>query len=117
MSLSALFIEPVLKSGEERIKALNTWRPFDLNIPLYFWITYFQQIVSHSTTPCIHMSVECLISGFMQQACAQIKILQHRLKLMPDLVAKSKSQKKYVCIDMEHLLFSENVRHHIHIKE
>ena len=115
MSFSALLIEPVLKSGDRRIKALKTWRPFDLNVPLYFWITYFQQIVSHSTTPCVHMSVECLISGFMQQACAQIKILQHRLKIMPELVVKSRQ--KYVCIDMEHLLFSENVRHHIHIKE
>ncbi|XP_033231934.1 uncharacterized protein LOC117182929 [Belonocnema kinseyi] len=108
LSLSAFFMEPIFKIGDERIKALNTIRPFDLKEPLFFWLTFFQQVLSRSVTPWVHMSVECLIAGLMQQACAQIKILQHRLKTMPALVARCKEQREYRHIDMEYILFAEN---------
>lgn len=56
------------------------WYPYDTNQPIYFWLTYIQQMFVGGATISMHIGADTMLSGLMLQSCIQLKLLKHRLK-------------------------------------
>ncbi|XP_051164809.1 odorant receptor 33a-like [Leptopilina boulardi] len=69
--------------SDERVQALNTWRPYDINLKLHFWITWIHELIGHIVTSSVHVAVDSLVPGFIIQTCCQLHFLQHRLNRFP----------------------------------
>lgn len=102
-----------LVDRNERIKALNVWRPYDLKVALHFWITFFHEFFGHLLMSSCHICSDTLIPGIMIQICCQLKFLQYRLKTLPTKVQNANDPKGIVDkIKIEKNLIGEIIEHH-----
>ncbi|XP_033231939.1 odorant receptor 46a-like [Belonocnema kinseyi] len=100
------------KQGDERIEMLNVWRPYNLKVHLYFWITWIHEFLGHIVTASVHVAADTLIPGLMIQLCCQLKFLRHRLNKFSrrtEDFSKADVGKQNV---LERYLISATVRHH-----
>ncbi|XP_051164856.1 odorant receptor 33a-like [Leptopilina boulardi] len=114
VSLITLNASVFLVDKNERIKTLNVWRPYDLNVNLYFWITLIHEFFGHLLMACCHICGDTLIPGIMIQISCQLKFLQQRVKNLPSKVEDiNKSIKSVVNkINIEKNLIVEIIKHH-----
>lgn len=102
----------ISKQGEERIKLLNTWRPYDLNVPLYFWCTWIYQFLGYIVLASVHLASDTLIPGFIIQLCSQLKFLQHRLNEFPSKSEEILQTLKCDKLELEKSFISRTITHH-----
>ncbi|XP_011646576.2 LOW QUALITY PROTEIN: odorant receptor 67a-like [Pogonomyrmex barbatus] len=117
--ISVLFavIAQLWNSIDARILTLAKWVPYDLSSDFAFWATTLHQTIG--LIACAHASTahETLISGFMIQTCAQLDILCHRARTLPD---KLREVRKY-CTSKEEIkskerqLVRELIHHHRYV--
>lgn len=67
-----------MKEGDERVKILNTWRPYKLKEENLF-LTWVHEFIGHFAIATVHMAVDSLVPGFIILTCCQLYFLQHRL--------------------------------------
>lgn len=100
------------KEGEERIQALNTWRPYDLKLNRNFWLTWIYELIGHCTTSSVHMSVESLVPGIIIQLCCQLEFLKHRINNFPHRVRNMQNSLNSNVQKFESNFISKSVTHH-----
>lgn len=109
----SMYLAVLSKTGDERIKILNCWRPYDLGTPLNFWITWLHEFIGHLATTVVHLSADTLVPGFMIQICCQIKFLQYRLQDLPFQIRNFKhSHSKITKQELETSFVAKTVEHH-----
>lgn len=70
----------------KRVLPYESWQPFDISSPIGYWIAYTHQIIALIYGGVIHIASDTLVSGMMLSGCTQFKILNYRLKSMPDAI-------------------------------
>ncbi|XP_057319120.1 odorant receptor 46a-like [Microplitis mediator] len=65
-----------------RIMFFNTWLPFDTSTIIGYWIAYIHQVLAHFFSALANVAYDTLIPGLMLKICAQLSILEYRLKLL-----------------------------------
>ena len=110
-----MYLAVFSEEGDERIKILNAWRPYDLKITLFFWITWIHEFLGHIITAGVHIAADTLIPGLMIQLCCQLEFLRHRLNnfshQIENIIEKSFNsniEKR----NLERYFISNAVRHH-----
>lgn len=102
----------ISKQGEERIKLLNTWRPYNLTVPLYFWITWIYQFLGYIVLASVHLASDTLLPGFIIQLCCQLKFLQYRLNEFPCQIEEILNSFKCDKLKLEKSFISKTIIHH-----
>ena len=104
------------KTENERIELLNAWRPYNLKVQLYFWLTWIHELVGHIVAGSVHVSSDTLIPGLMIQLSCQLKFLHHRLNIFPrEIETISNSDIKKRNLESHYILTT--VKHHNMILE
>lgn len=67
-----------------RTLPLSDWVPYDISSTTAFWATMLHQTIGLMVCANASVAHETLISGFMIQTCAQLDILCHRARMLPD---------------------------------
>ncbi|EFN88818.1 Odorant receptor Or1 [Harpegnathos saltator] len=94
--------------------------PYDITSTTVFWATVLYQTISLIVCANASVAHETLISGFMLQSCAQLDILCHRARMLPDTLRRE-SQKWRNCTTkgnpkaQERRIIREFVRHHRYV--
>ncbi|XP_072746701.1 putative odorant receptor 92a [Anoplolepis gracilipes] len=100
-----------------RTLPLSDWVPYDISLTAVYWATVLHQTIG--LIVCANGSVahETLISGFMIQTCAQLDILCHRARILPDLLreAQKSGSSKEDLKAQEQKLVRELVHHHRYV--
>lgn len=78
--VSIRLIGPMMKPNSDVVLPTPAWYPYDTSKPLYFWLSYIQQMFVGSAIISMHIGADTMLSGFMLQSCTQLKLLKHRLK-------------------------------------
>ena len=109
-----MYLAVFFKEGDEKIEVLYAWRPYDLKITFYFWITWFHEFVGHIITASVHISADTLIPGLMMQLSCQLKFLRHRLNNFPHQIENIKNNSNYDVEkqNLERYFTLVTVRHH-----
>ncbi|KAL0119581.1 hypothetical protein PUN28_007789 [Cardiocondyla obscurior] len=84
---SAVFFATVAQFSyfiRTRTLPLFDWTPYDVSSTIAFWVTMFQQTIALILCANASVAHETLISGFLIQTCAQLDILCHRARTLPD---------------------------------
>ena len=63
--------------------------PYDISSTMIFWATLLHQTIIIMICANTSVAHETLISGFMIQICAQLDILCHRARILPDLLQEA----------------------------
>ena len=100
----------------------KAWVPYEFDSSAFgFWFIFTVQSVAHAVVGFLNISFDTLLSGFLMQICAQIKILKLRLDGLP----KAIDDRRKTDMDMEKErylkgsqfveseLLSQCIRHHI----
>lgn len=97
-----------------RTLPLSDWVPYDISSNIAFWATMVHQTIGLMVCANASVAHETLISGFMIQTCAQLDILCHRARTLPDLLreAQKSSTSKDDFKAREQRLIREFVHHH-----
>ncbi|XP_033231935.1 odorant receptor 49b-like [Belonocnema kinseyi] len=109
--LTVQYMGVVFCNGDEKIEFLNVWRPYNLKVNVYYWITWVHEFLGHIVTATVHVAVDTLIPGLMIQLSCQLKFLRHRLKRIPrrtENILRADVGKRNV---LERYLISATVRH------
>lgn len=97
-----------------RTLPLSDWVPYDISSTAAFCATMVHQTIGLMVCANASVAHETLISGFMIQTCAQLDILCHRARTLPDFLRKA--QKSSTSKDdfkaRERQLIREFVHHH-----
>ncbi|XP_053596878.1 odorant receptor 46a-like [Microplitis demolitor] len=72
----------VMRDTPNRIMFFNTWLPFDASTFFGYWIAYTHQVLAHFFSALANVAYDTLIPGLMLKICAQLSILEYRLKLL-----------------------------------
>ncbi|XP_018055760.1 PREDICTED: odorant receptor Or1-like [Atta colombica] len=100
-----------------RTLPLYDWVPYDISSTMIFWATLLHQTIIIMICANTSVAHETLISGFMIQICAQLDILCHRARILPDLLQEawkcSISKEDFKM--RERQLIREIVHHHRYI--
>lgn len=114
ISLITLYPSVLLADKSERIKALNAWRPYDLTVNLYFWITFVHEFYGHLLMASCHICGDTLIPGIMIQLCCQLKFLQNRIENLPSRVDDVYKSMNCIVdkINIEKYFIKEIIQHH-----
>lgn len=72
--LNAIFMD--FMKGNLTFKA---WIPFDYTSPIIFFFVFTHQIIGMSICATVNVACDSLISGFLQEICCQLEILEYRL--------------------------------------
>nr|XP_012232769.1 PREDICTED: odorant receptor Or2-like [Linepithema humile] len=67
-----------------RTLPLSDWVPYDISSTPVYWATVLHQTIGLMVCANASVAHETLISGFMIQACAQLDILCHRARTLPE---------------------------------
>lgn len=117
---SAVFFATVAQFGyfaKTGTLPLSDWVPYDISSSTIFWITVLHQ--TFGLMVCANASVahETLISGFMIQTCAQLDILNHRARTLPEMLRETRrnSISKENSKALERQLVRELVHHHRYV--
>ncbi|XP_058795959.1 putative odorant receptor 92a isoform X1 [Phymastichus coffea] len=81
-------LNPIISENPDNNLIINSWIPCDRNVPSCFWMCYTQQVVSWTIATITNVSSCTIILNFIERICSHIRILQHRLTALPELVQK-----------------------------
>ncbi|XP_024867834.1 putative odorant receptor 71a [Temnothorax curvispinosus] len=97
-----------------RTLPLSNWVPYDISSTAAFWATMLHQTIGLMVCANASVAHETLISGFMIQTCAQLDILCHRARTLPDSLreARKYSTSENDLKAREQRLIRELVHHH-----
>ncbi|KAG5323693.1 OR94B protein, partial [Pseudoatta argentina] len=100
-----------------RTLPLYDWVPYDISSTTIFWATLLHQTIIIMICANTSVAHETLISGFMIQICAQLDILCHRARILPDLLQEARkcSITKEDFKMRERQLIREIVHHHRYV--
>ncbi|XP_011695163.1 PREDICTED: odorant receptor Or1-like [Wasmannia auropunctata] len=73
-----------------RTLPLSDWVPYDISSTTAFWATMLHQTIGLMVCANASVAHETLISGFMIQTCAQLDILCHRARTLPDSLREAR---------------------------
>ncbi|XP_020279052.1 odorant receptor Or2-like [Pseudomyrmex gracilis] len=117
---SAVFfatVAPLWSFASTRSLPLSDWVPYRISSTAVYWATVMHQTIG--LTVCANASVahETLVAGFMIQACAQLDILCHRARTLPDSLSnvRKRNTSKENLKTREQRLVRELVHHHRYI--
>lgn len=79
----------ILCDTPNRSLPFKTWLPFDSKTFFGYWTAYNHQILAHVFGALVNVAYDTLIPGLMLKICAQLSILEHRLKLIPKKIYSS----------------------------
>ncbi|XP_018351974.1 PREDICTED: odorant receptor Or1-like [Trachymyrmex septentrionalis] len=100
-----------------RTLPLYDWVPYDISSTTTFWATLLHQTIIIMICANTSVAHETLISGFMIQICAQLDILCHRARILPDLLQEARkcsiSREDFKM--RERQLIREIVHHHRYV--
>ncbi|XP_014483286.1 PREDICTED: odorant receptor 94a-like [Dinoponera quadriceps] len=88
---SAVFFATVAQFGHfanTHTLPLSDWVPYDTTSTAVYWATVLHQTIGLMVCANASVAHETLISGFMIQTCAQLDILCHRARMLPDSLRK-----------------------------
>ena len=97
---------------------LKIWLPYNA-VKKFYWPLFVYQYFYLFVTGHFSISSDSMITGFILQGCAQLDILNRRLKLIPEIIKNAKLEKKpeeEVAI-MERDMLIECIKHHADIFE
>lgn len=106
---------PFIQDVPKRVLSYNAWIPYDYTSPIGFWFAYMHQAVAHAYGASINAAFDTLIPSMMMSICCQFSILQHRFKILPDVINKIKKYDKTKSGILEAKKFGECVEHHLQI--
>ncbi|XP_071644593.1 odorant receptor 94b-like [Temnothorax longispinosus] len=97
-----------------RTLPLSDWVPYDISSTAAFWATMLHQTIGLMVCANASVAHETLISGFMIQTCAQLDILCHRARTLPDSLREARkcSTSENDLKAREQRLIRELVHHH-----
>ncbi|KYN16654.1 Putative odorant receptor 94b [Trachymyrmex cornetzi] len=100
-----------------RTLPLYDWVPYDISSTTIFWATLLHQTILIMICANASVAHETLISGFMIQICAQLDILCHRTRILPNLLQEARkcSISKEDFKMQERQLIREIVHHHRYV--
>ncbi|XP_011883540.1 PREDICTED: putative odorant receptor 71a [Vollenhovia emeryi] len=100
-----------------RTLPLSDWVPYDISSTTAFWATMLHQTIGLMVCANASVAHETLISGFMIQTCAQLDILCHRARTLPDSLREARkcSASKDDFKAREQQLVRELVHHHRYV--
>lgn len=100
-----------------RTLPLSDWVPYNISSTPVYWATVLHQTIGLMVCANASVAHETLISGFMIQTCAQLDILCHRARTLPDSLQKirtcSTSRKDLKAREQQ--LVRELVHHHRYV--
>ncbi|OXU18896.1 hypothetical protein TSAR_016577 [Trichomalopsis sarcophagae] len=110
---------PLLQPKEHRNLPFNTWLPYDTRSnTLNYWLSYLHQGLGLACCGTMGVMIVNIITGFMQQACAQFEILDSRWRNLPKIVEIARSRWSDSAADEhENIMLRQHIRHHIHVYE
>ncbi|XP_025262357.1 putative odorant receptor 71a [Camponotus floridanus] len=100
-----------------RTLPLSDWVPYDISSTAVFWATVLHQTIGLIVCANASVAHETLISGFMIQTCAQLDILCHRARMLPNLLRKAQKSgiSKEDLKAREQWLVRELIHHHRYV--
>ncbi|KAF3054259.1 Odorant receptor 047 [Nylanderia fulva] len=103
--------------AKTRTLPLSDWVPYDISSTAIYWATVLHQTIGLIVCANASVAHETLISGFMIQTCAQLDILCHRARILPDLLreVRKSSISKEALKAREQRLVREFVHHHRYV--
>lgn len=110
-----MYLAVLSKKGDERIKLLNVWRPYNLQLPVHFWITWLHEFIGHFVTTIVHLSADTLVPGLMIQLCCQLKFICHRLNKVPFEIRNFENSSNLKIItkqELETAFIKRTITHH-----
>lgn len=100
-----------------RTLPLSDWVPYDISSTPVYWATVLHQTIGLMVCANASVAHETLISGFMIQTCAQLDILCHRARTLPNSLQRvrqySTSEKDSKAREQQ--LVRELVHHHRYV--
>lgn len=117
---SAVFFATVAQFqhfARTRTLPLSDWVPYNISSTSVFWASILHQTIGLMVCANASVAHETLISGFMIQTCAQLDILCHRARTLPDSLreARIRSTSKEDLKACERRLFHDLVHHHRYV--
>ncbi|XP_011695162.1 PREDICTED: odorant receptor 4-like [Wasmannia auropunctata] len=96
---------------------LSNWVPYDISSTTAFWATMLHQTIGLLVCANASVAHETLISGFMIQTCAQLDILCHRARTLPNSLREARkcSTSKEDFKARGRRLVRELIHHHCYI--
>ncbi|XP_058796130.1 odorant receptor 67c-like [Phymastichus coffea] len=79
-------LNPIITENPDNDLIINSWIPYDRNVPSCFWMCYTQQVISWTIATITNVSACTIILNFIERICSHIRILQRRLTMLPELV-------------------------------
>nr|WGO81808.1 olfactory receptor 134 [Microplitis mediator] len=79
----------ILCDTPNRSLPFKTWLPFDSKTFFGYWTAYNHQILAHVFGALVNVAYDTLIPGLMLKICAQLSILEYRLKSIPKKIYSS----------------------------
>lgn len=107
---------PLLLAKNQHVLPLMAWYPYNVTSDLAYWLSYLHQALALGLTAAYDVANDCIITGFMIQACAQLELLTLRLNVLTrrlpmfdsNLDVSQKIEKKMITnIVQHHLLIFE----------
>ncbi|KAL6258340.1 hypothetical protein P5V15_010425 [Pogonomyrmex californicus] len=100
-----------------RTLTLAQWVPYDISSDFAFWATTLHQAIALIVCANASVAHETLISGFMIQTCAQLDILCHRARTLPDMLREIRKHctSKEEIKAKERQLIREFIYHHRYV--
>lgn len=69
----------IVSSGLTDSLPMKMWIPYNTDSKFIFCLIYLSQIVIAFAIIVLMITIDCYITGLMQQICAQLEIIRHRL--------------------------------------
>lgn len=79
-------LNPITSENLDNHLIFNTWEPCNTSIPSCFWICWTSQALSYANASITNVSCCCIVLNLIERVCSHVRILQHRLTLLPHLV-------------------------------
>ncbi|OXU20552.1 hypothetical protein TSAR_004362 [Trichomalopsis sarcophagae] len=99
-------LNPILNPDPEHDLMVDAYSPCDRSkSDLCFWTAYLYQVFGYVSTSLVHVGCDCLVFNFVDRLCAHLKILEHRILQLPDLVeANACDEIRYLksCVEDHH---------------
>ena len=80
-------LNPLLHPDPDHDLMVDAYSPCDRRrSAACFWTAYLYQVFGYVSTSLVHVGCDCLVFNFVDRICAHLRILEHRLLQLPDLV-------------------------------
>ncbi|XP_023247665.1 odorant receptor 67c-like [Copidosoma floridanum] len=117
ISLSAVMVtlQSLFNTVPERRLPFPSWHPYNYTRRTDVYVaSYFHQLMGNITSAFLHVGSDTLVTGMMIQICAQLEILQCRMKKLPDGLRSENARR--MCLEKRRYRQPEElgdiIRHH-----